>query len=439
MITDKPLSLKEILANENERDKFFLFVDLIDCLVKDSRDMKTGKGKGSISIAVNGDWGCGKTTYLKTLESFYKDFCGFPVVFFEAWKYHEDENLLVPLIMEIKESAGLSPQLQAKLTRVLKPFTAAGLTLSEMLLNSLTGNKLDDIEKNLKRVEDEFYKHTSKYRHNFKELEEAIKGLTRKFKPSKINTDFQTEWQQYSPGLKVFEPKLFILIIDDLDRLVPEKAFKIIETLRFYFDIDNVLIIMGINDEILNTYIDEHYGIRGDRGDKETDKRNKGTFLDKIFQWRIELPSTEINSYHMSGLRQNDLISKEEVEKIETILKRLDPLTHRKWIKVCNRVEKEIRMAKVYTEQDNAPVVSLEKIIFSALLKELYPEFEVLSRRLSEDILEDIYTKGTGSSEPIKAVLDKIKNDTTCFCFPEQNFEIIREITAPGREKKGGI
>ncbi|MCU0287846.1 MAG: KAP family NTPase [Acidobacteria bacterium] len=197
MIIDKPLSITEILANETERDNFFLLFDLIDRLVEDSRDIKKGKGKGSVSIAVNGDWGCGKTTYLKTLESFYRDFCGFPVVFFEAWKYHEDENPLVPLIMEIKESSGISPQLKAKFTRVFKPIAAAGLTLSDMMLHSLTGKNLDDIEKNLKRVEDEFYKRSSKYRNNFKELEEAIKGLTRKFKPAKINPVYQKEWQQF--------------------------------------------------------------------------------------------------------------------------------------------------------------------------------------------------------------------------------------------------
>jgi hypothetical protein len=194
---------------------------------------------------------------------------------------------------------------------------------------------------------------------------------------------------------------------------------------------------MGVNDEILNTYIDGNYGIAGN---KETDKRNKGTFLDKIFQWRIELTSTEINSYHLSSLKQNGLLNKEEFEKIETILKSLDPLTHRKWIKVCNRVEKKIRRAKGYAGQGNAQDVSLEKIIFFALLKELYPEFEILSRRLSDNIFEHVYTKGTGAAEPlIEKILDKINNDTTCFCFPEQNFEIIRALTGPGKEKKGDI
>jgi hypothetical protein len=425
MILDKPLSIRDILVSETEKNNFFLFTDLINRLVEDSRDMDGGKG--SISLAVNGDWGSGKTSYLKALESYYRDFCGFPVVFFEAWKYQEDENPLVPLIMEIKESTGISPQLKAKFTRILKPIAAAGLTLSDMLLHSLTGKNLEDIEKNLKRVEDEFYKRSSKYRDNLKELEEAIKGVTRKFEPKSINPDFRKVWTEYTSEPNVLKYKLFVLIIDDLDRLISEKAFKIIETLRFYFDIDNVLIIMGINDEILNSYVDERYGMKSN---KKTDKKNKGTFLDKIFQWHIELSAAEVNDYHLSGIRESKILIEEDIEIIELLLKKLDPLTHRKWIKVCNRLEKEIRIGKSHYAPDSENTNVLEKIIFSALLKELFPEFEVFSRRLSEEILEDIYSRGTESTDPVvMKALDKIRNDTTCFCFPEQNFNVIRETT----------
>jgi len=431
MILDKPLSIMGILASEAERNRFFLFFDLINQLVEDGRRMDAAEGKGSVSVAVNGDWGSGKTTYLKTIESFYRDFCGFPVVFFEAWKYQEDENPLVPLVMEIKESAGITPQLKAKFTRILKPMAAAGLTFSDMLLHTLTGKNLDDIEKNLKRVEDEFYKRSSKYRDNLKELETAVRGLAQKFKPEKVNSEFQKEWEKYSPGLKISGHKLLVLIIDDLDRLVPEKAFKIIETLRFYFDIDDVLIIMGVNDEILNDYVSEHYGLKND---ESQNKIRGGNFLEKIFQWQIELSSVEISDYHLRSISENKILSSEEVDKTKLILKKLDPLTHRKWIKICNRIEKDITIEK----KNNESIVSLGKIIFFALLKELFPEFEVLSRRFSEEILEDIFSKGMDSKDNMASeVLDKIKKDTSCFYFPERNFELIREATLLEHEEAG--
>ncbi len=429
MILDKPLSIKEIVGSEAERNKFFLFIDLVSRLVEEGRDMDTGKG--SVSIAVNGDWGSGKTTYLKAVESFYRDYCGFPVVFFEAWKYQEEENPLVPLVMEIKESIGISPRFKAKLTRIVKPIAAAGLTLSDMLLHSLTGKSIDDMGKSLKRVEDEFYKRSSKHRDNLKELREAIKGLTRDFKLKNVNRDFQKEWEAYSSELNAPGQNNFVLIIDDLDRLVPEKAFKMIETLRFYFDIDNVLIVMGINDEILNDYVYEHYGLR----QNNSQNKNRGeNFLEKIFQWQYELSSVEILDYHLSGIKESKLLSPEETDKIKIILKKLDPLTHRKWIKVCNRIEKEIRIEI----NNNETVVSPGKTIFFALLKELYPGFEALSRRFSEDMLGDVFSKGTESEDVlVKEAIDKIKSDTSFFYFPERNFESIRKAAMPAFEENG--
>lgn len=431
MILDKPLSIKEIVGSEAERNKFSLFIDLVNRLVEENRDMDAGKG--SVSIAINGDWGSGKTTYLKAVESFYRDYCGFPVVFFEAWKYQEEENPLVPLVMEIKESTGISPLFKAKLTRIVKPIAAAGLTLTDMLLHSLTGKDIGDMEKNLKRVEDEFYKRSSKHRDNLKELREAIKGLTRDFKPKNVNRDFKKEWEAYSSEVNPPGQNNFVLIIDDLDRLVPEKAFKMIETLRFYFDIDNVLIVMGINDEILNDYVYEHYGLRENSSQNKSRGEN---FLEKIFQWQYELSSVEISDYHLSGIRESKLLDPGQVDKVELILKELDPLTHRKWIKICNRIEKEIRIEI----NNNGTVVSPGKTIFFALLKEHYPGFEILSRRFSEEMLGDTFSKGMESESAIvKESIDKIKNDTSFFYFPERNFESIRKAAMTAFEGEGGL
>lgn len=150
--------------------------------------------------------------------------------------------------------------------------------------------------------------------------------------------------------------------------------------MRFYFDIDDVLIVMGINDEILNNYINEHYGVKDDkRGER---------FLEKIFHWNYELSYAELNNLHLRDIKKV-VTNKEDIDKIKNILSELDSLAHRKWIKIINRIERSVIL-----EGSNYGDV-LEALIFSVIMKELYPRLEIFSRRFPH-VLDGLYIgKGT--------------------------------------------
>jgi len=57
VLTDKPLLIDDILADENEAGRMALIINTINGFISDNRE-------GSLSIAISGDWGSGKTTYL---------------------------------------------------------------------------------------------------------------------------------------------------------------------------------------------------------------------------------------------------------------------------------------------------------------------------------------------------------------------------------------
>ena len=61
------------------------------------------------SIAINGRWGCGKTTLMKTLRETLGSESGkgnnrkVKTVWFDAWKYSETDSMLAALVLEILE------------------------------------------------------------------------------------------------------------------------------------------------------------------------------------------------------------------------------------------------------------------------------------------------------------------------------------------------
>lgn len=198
-----------------------------------------------------------------------------------------------------------------------------------------------------------------------------------------------------------------------------DKAFQVIEALRFYFDMDNVLIIMGINDKILDDYVNKHYGTGDKSDDKAADKydRRRGErFLEKIFHWNYEIAYTGLNGLHMRSLKK---VAPDKTDEIRQILSNIDYLSHRKWTKLLNRIEK-----KVSAEKGD---YAIEKIVFSAVLKELYPEFEIFSRRFSH-ILDDLHGGQTEGYIAEKSV-ELIAKDMGYLDFPAQNYESLLKAT----------
>ena len=80
MLVDKDINISEIMVDEEELRQVLN-------LLRSIKELSDSCRNGSITVSVNGDWGTGKTSYLRTLESFYRDYCGYPTVFFEAWKH----------------------------------------------------------------------------------------------------------------------------------------------------------------------------------------------------------------------------------------------------------------------------------------------------------------------------------------------------------------
>lgn len=171
MIVDKPLDFTDILADENERARTVLLLNNINKLLNSNT-------RGSVCVAVSGDWGSGKTTYLKALESYYGAHAECPVLFFEAWKHQDDENPLVPLILSIKDIPSLKPDIMPLLEAVVKPLLVSTIAVSDIVLNFFTKKGIHSIERAFEFVENEKLALKSNYRENIKVLQKAIEKIT---------------------------------------------------------------------------------------------------------------------------------------------------------------------------------------------------------------------------------------------------------------------
>ena len=236
--------------------------------------------EGSWSIAINGDWGSGKTFFVKQCKYvldclnssddsqkgninseklFNKenlddiDKKPFRTVYYDAWEHDNETDPIQSLLACIATS-----NCAIKLKEVLIPVLTAGLRLVEMF----TPIKTD-------------------------KLVEAINKQVQNYKDKEI--DFEKLKKEFYDALTKLAPEngQLIVFVDELDRCKPTYAIKVLERIKHYFSVPNITFIFSVDLSQLQNTVKRYYG-------EEFDGYH---YLDRFFDLVINLPEPDLDNY----------------------------------------------------------------------------------------------------------------------------------------------
>lgn len=189
-----------------------------------------------LTVAIDGQWGEGKTTFLKMWASqLRKD--GFPVIEFDAFANDYYEDPFIPLAGEIvtlaKSKRTVPDNFADKAAKVGTALVKGGLKVGvkAITLGALDGKMMEDITSEIadgladyteKQVEDLINDH-SHQKGQFEAFKEAL-GLL----PSQLS-----KAPKHDDGQPI-NPKPLIFIIDELDRCRPDYALKLLERIKHF-------------------------------------------------------------------------------------------------------------------------------------------------------------------------------------------------------------
>ena len=264
-----------------------------------------------MTIAVQGEWGCGKTSLMNSLyahccanfippsssdeppqehlldEDESRPYLG---VWVNTWQYSMLKNDSDAQVAVIK---GVAREMNAQMDKLLGSSTTAR-EVGRRLMNSLGGIALTaakvgihSVGLNPESLDD--------FREAMQSEQEGPEHVRRKFKES-----VATYLKEYNEGQRLKNRvKGFIFFIDDLDRLDPPVAVQILSLLKNLFEAENCIFILAIDYEVVVEGLVSRFGKK-----TESNEREFRSFFDKIIQlsFRVSIESYQIDTFLKSLL-----------------------------------------------------------------------------------------------------------------------------------------
>ena len=209
-----------------------------------------------MSIAIQGDWGTGKTSTLNLLKKNLeadKDTNGIKCVFFNTWQYSQfnmEDSLYVSFVHNLVKQCGGNDE-------ILRTVAAFGKLAFFKAVDWRFGTNASEILDSFEKAK--------------KDQMESV---------SKLQEDFAKLVKKTGKRLVIF--------IDDLDRLNPEVAVELLEIIKLFVNVENSIFVLAIDYEVVVK------GVRKKYGENLSEEKCRN-FFDKIIQLPFKMPVERYN------------------------------------------------------------------------------------------------------------------------------------------------
>ena len=299
--------------SDNIAEKDYLGFDVHANLIKGLIDEP---GMLPITIGVFGDWGSGKSSIMESLKKAYDEEEDKSTVClqFNGWVFEGYDDAKAALIEAILKSFESNKSLPRKAKNKIKKLAksvnwmrAIGFGVKNvavpLVAASLTGGL---------SLGPQIFEWIKELAENPQQIADAVKDLDYdKFKKKYLKEDstpsleeqyqvvrkFRDDFKEMLDEAKV---KKLIVLIDDLDRCLPDRIIDNLEAIKLFLNVDNTAFIIGADQRIVRDAIRHRYKDLMARDDEKENKRVVVDYLEKLIQVPYNLPKlsdTEVETY----------------------------------------------------------------------------------------------------------------------------------------------
>jgi len=235
------------------------------------------KADTPITIGIQGEWGSGKTSLLNSIWSQLDQADEYKQIWINSWENSllcTPEEALLKIISEIIDNM-LDSDIDVNRKEKIKK-AATGLMKGALRIGVTTalGGKAGQVTEELLGTDE----------NSIKELRQQLVGLSEEIRGRATN-----------PYRKV------VVYVDDLDRVEPRDAVRILELLKNIFNVPGCVFVLAIDYQVVIKGLESKFGKRTTENEWEF-----RAFFDKIIQLPFMMPMGQYNI----GMYVNDLLQR---------------------------------------------------------------------------------------------------------------------------------
>lgn len=250
-------------------------------------------------IALDGEWGSGKSTFVRMWHQMLLD-KSFKSIYFNAWNTDFQDDPFIAIMSELD----VVFQKSKTFSKVVRSGAKIGLKVAgevaKGLIHKAIGVDADTIKAGVDELVDQCYQQMSEYQGKKDSLD-----------------NFRRQLSEFVASEADGKPVFFF--IDELDRCNPHYAVKLLERVKHLFEVPNIIFVLAVNINQLQ------YAVQGFYGSSNIDGKE---YLRRFIDIEYTLPSPNMEEYckflyeayglgdffnHESRIRERQLQSEGEV------------------------------------------------------------------------------------------------------------------------------
>lgn len=245
---------------------------------------KLSKGRKSCTFAINGDWGSGKSFVLDMLEKKLLEWQNeetatdqYMVFHYNCWQYDYYDEPLVAITAAMYDYANsansvFSDEFKIALKSIFLFMGIAARDFANNKIKEVTSVDLKQVSNDVKRIISNT-KNKGKPKDGLLSLRESVEATKQILE-------------------RLAKDKTIVIVVDELDRCLPEYAIKVLERLHHLFDgIENLIVVLAVDKKQLDQTVSQIFGMAGNLDDKKIGNSSIDSYLRKFISFSVSLDS----------------------------------------------------------------------------------------------------------------------------------------------------